>query len=186
VATGKDVFLDRRNQSRIATYAAIRIVCVLDVFADRCLEVANDDGEYTLQDHGQDERECTVDAPDAPVFADDIDWKSLDAKLIYKILSLPAELDQVKNAVSFTFSIVAGPPDYEEGFEERQLRFASLGVVSLKLADALRRKYELEPKAQESAEWSAAVRLREIKASIELKRVERERKQAEKLAEAAQ
>jgi len=180
LTVGKDWISDSRSQSRLGTYAAIRIVCVLDIFADRCLDVANDDGEDEIQSHGQYERVFSVKTPSTPTFADDIDWKSLDADLAYKLLSFPAEVDEANSVISFTLSVISGPPDYSEGFEERQLRYATLGVAALELTDALRRKYGLRAKVQANSEWSAAVRLPEIKAKIEREREESARRQAER------
>ncbi len=81
---GKDFYLDWRNRSRLGAYAAIRIVCVLDLFADDCLQVAQDQGEYHVEDHGQEERSFTATAPSSPAYPSDIDWKSLDPTLVYK------------------------------------------------------------------------------------------------------
>lgn len=162
---GKDFLFDWRTQSRLRAYAAIRLVCVFDVYAEECADVATDDGEYRREEEGEELRDTSVPNPTLPAFADDIDWKSLDPRLVYRVLNFPIEVAQAERAISFAFSEIAFPPDYEEGFEERQLRYAELGIAAHDIAEALRRKYSL-PRV-ESTEWNPVERLIEVKAKIE-------------------
>ncbi len=169
LSTAKDLLLDWRNQSRVRTYAAIRIVCLLDVFIERCLNVAQDEGDWQEPSHGQPERVFLAKTTDPPTFPPDIDWKSLDPALAYKILRFPSEVDDANRSIAFTFDM-DGPPNYSEGFEERQFRYAELGLTALALTGKLRRKYACMSPAHEAEEWSPASRLPQIKAKIEQER----------------
>lgn len=182
LTTGKDLFLDRRNQSRLRTYAAIRIVCVFDVFIEHCLNVAQDEGDWEEPSHGQAERAFTVKTPDPPAFAQDIDWKSLDPALAYNILSFSPQIDDAARSIAFAFEMDC-PPNYVDGFEERQFRFAQLGLAALALTDELRRRYGLPSRQHDAEEWSPAERLPQIKRKIEQKR-EAAQKRAEAKAAA--
>ncbi|KAB7738427.1 hypothetical protein F2P47_17235 [Parvibaculum sedimenti] len=173
LTTGKDFLFDWRAQTRSRTYAAIRLVCVFDVYAEECANVAADEGEYTRDEQGQEVCEISIQNPTLSAFADDIDWKSLDPKLIYRVLNFPIEVAQAERAIRFVYSEIAFSPDYEEGFEERQLRYAELGLAAHDIAEALRRKYAL-PRV-ESTEWNPVERLIEVKARIEKAREEARR-----------
>lgn len=172
---GKDFLVDWRTQSRLRTYAAIRLVCVFDVYAEECADVAADEGEYRREEEGEELRDTSVPKPTLPAFAEDIDWKSLDPKLVYRVLNFPIEVAQAERAISFAFNEIAFPPDYEEGFEERQLRYAELGLTAHDIAEALRRKYALPQ--EKSTGWNPVERLTEIKAKIERARDEASRMQ---------
>ena len=147
LTTLKDVYLDRRKQSRDARYAALRLVAIFELYAEACLEVARDDGEMVPSGNGWDEREPVVDRPLLGALPQDIEWKALDVNLTYRVLRFPVRVAEGERSIQFMFSEVAGPPDYDEGFEERQIQYAELGLEARKLADDLRRTHKL-PKEQ--------------------------------------
>lgn len=62
---------------------------------------------------------------------------------MYQLLSLPNEAWEAEKAIQNVVEFEAGPPDYEEYFEERQLRYALLGLKAHELASQLRRKYKI-------------------------------------------
>lgn len=132
---------DERENERRASYAAIRVVCALDDFVWACAEAASDRGEY--DPHG--ERYPTISDPTL-TFADDIDWKALEASLMYKALALPNKLAGCNRAVQDVGTYMAGPPDYEEVFEQRGLEFGQIGIEADQLADSFRVKYGIEPR----------------------------------------
>ncbi|PTM60085.1 hypothetical protein [Phreatobacter oligotrophus] len=143
LTTLKDVYLDHRKQSRDGRYAALRLVAIFELYAEACLEVARDDGETVLTENGWDERVPAVDRPLLGTLPQDIDWKALDVDLTYRVLRFPVRIAECERSIQFMFSEVAAPPDYDEGFEERQIRYAELGLEARKLADDLRRTHKL-------------------------------------------
>jgi len=147
LTTLKDVYLDYRKQSREARYAALRLVAIFELYAEACLEVARDGGELVPTGNGWDEREPAVDRPLLGALPHDIEWKALDVDLTYRVLRFPVQIAEGERSIQFMFGEVSGPPDYDEGFEERQIQYAELGLEARKLADDLRRTHKL-PKEQ--------------------------------------
>lgn len=166
---GKDVvsyWMGRRNAGR---YAAVRIVCVLDQYVEKCVEVVGDDGTSEGRpagrtDSGEEYYAVQVSCPEPPSFAEDIEWTSISPDLMYRVLALP-------NLALGTERFIAAaaehdfPPDFDEVFRARWEGYADLGLEALSIATALRRKFDL-PKpsiAIGNPDWDSARFLREKK-----------------------
>lgn len=145
LTTLKDVYLDRIKLSRDQRYAALRLVAILEIYAESCLEVAADDGEMVDTGNGWDAREPALGKPKLAQFPDNIEWKSLEVGLTYRTLRFPVRIAESERSINFVFDVIAGPPDYDEGFEERKFRYAELGLDAQTLADEFRKKYKLPP-----------------------------------------
>jgi hypothetical protein len=170
----REMLTDLRTRSRHARYLAIRVVCVLDKYVENCAEVVNDDG----LDHGQrDEQgylQVQVETPDVPAFPSDLDWKSIDHSLMYRIFSMPNEAEAADSKISFVWDYIARPPDFEEYFEERQDQYARLGLAASAITQELRRKYGIP--SRDFGDWNPIERLTKAKQQVEedrLKRAER-------------
>src|ERR1700722_16847879 len=105
---------DRRTKKGEATYLAIRVVCVLDKFVEDCASTAIDDGD----DNEKGESVERVTAPQPPIYPTDVNWKSINDTLMYKLLSLPASTERAANYVQGSTEN-AFPPDFSEWFEAR-------------------------------------------------------------------
>lgn len=86
----------RRRQ---AHYLAIRVVCVLDQYMEACARIARDDGSCEGRPDENGSLVQQVEDPQKPMYADDIDWKSIDADLMYAILSFPNEIYAADQAI---------------------------------------------------------------------------------------
>ncbi|MEN8722552.1 MAG: hypothetical protein ABF335_06660 [Alphaproteobacteria bacterium] len=93
------------NRRKSAKFLAIRIICLLDTYAQLCVDVVQDDGSvyggpagYTP--HGQEIYEPQVDAPAAPAYSEDIDWQSIPADLAYQLLEFPNTVWETERYVS--------------------------------------------------------------------------------------
>lgn len=166
LATIKDLTLDWWHQRRNKRYAAVRIVSLLDVFIDRCRDVATDEGEEQFQAHGHGTIQPTVRAPECPDFPDDIVWNSLNPQLVYRIMALPALLSETQAAASYALAY-ASPPDGADFIQQRRYGFAKLGLLTLEIANDLRKAAKLAARLAEDAEWSSAVKLPQVIKSIE-------------------
>lgn len=169
----REVWSDSRMRARNARYLAIRVVCILDKYVENCAEVVSDDG---LCDGQRDEQGCLqaqVATPSPPVFPEGLDWKSIDHALMYRLLSMPNEADAANRKINFTSQYVAGPPDFEEYFEERQDQYATLGLAAFALTQEMRTKYGIP--AQSLGEWNPPELLAKAKEDVEEDR--RKRKQ---------
>ena len=71
---------------------------------------------------------------------------------MYEILSFPNQIDAANHRIDGAFEYDAGPPDYEEGFEERQYQYAVLGLKAAYLADQLRTNYGVP--MRECSDWN--------------------------------
>lgn len=175
MTAAKDIWVERRSRRKNAEYLAIRVVSMLDRFVEGCTGVAGDDGLSYGQPNEEGEREIQVSAPDFEVQSLDVDWKSIPAELMYEILSFPDLVSAATHRVSGAFEF-ADPPDYEEGFEERQYQYALLGLKASQIAIKLRRKYRLPE--HEHRDWSPIDYLRETQERINEVRACRNEQQA--------
>lgn len=167
IAVAKDFVLSRSDQKRNGTYGAIRIVGVLDEYAQKCVDVVYDDGTIEGRPAGQtqDGEEYyvpQVSEPDPPHYPEDIDWKSLPKGLTYRALTLPNTARDANRAIIIS-SEHAYPPDYEPVFSARQEGYARLGLEAMQLASALRQHFGLPPMTQPLwyADWEPEAFLRD-------------------------
>lgn len=168
----KDWWSESQNRKRHARYLAVRIACILDQYVEQCAQVACDDGSY----HNSDGYlEPKIKEPQPPTYPEDIDWKSISHDLMYRALALPSEAEAVSMSVMFTFTEVAFPPYYEEGFEERKFQYARLGLIASNIASDLRKSYDI-PSRDLGEWWDPDQILREKKDKIEKDRASRKNK----------
>ena len=144
----REEFNERRLRKRHAMYLAARVVCVLDEYVEKCVEVVGDDGTVMGQaavrdENGQEYYEPQVPLPDSPDYPDDVDWKSINSNLMYRLLALPNTARKTDRYIS-ACSEHAFPPDYEEIFEARGTGYAALGLEALQLAKELRETFKIQ------------------------------------------
>jgi len=161
---------------RDANYAAIRIVCLLEEYFEKCVEVVLDDGTFQGQpagrtNEGQEYLKPRVSLPTTIAYPDDINWKSLSPKLMFRSFKLS------NASISINRSIVAAsqdafPPDYEEYFAARHEGYARLGIEALDLSKAFKKAYGIseETKSDSYLYWDPEERLRSTLKEIEDRR----------------
>ena len=88
---------------------------------------------------------------------------------------MPNEAEAADQKIGFAWQYAAGPPDFEEYFEERRDQYAMLGLAAFALAQQMREN-EIPP--QELGEWGPVESLRKAKKQVE----EDRRKRRERLA----
>lgn len=164
---------DRRTKKGEATYLAIRVVCVLDKFVEDCASTAIDDGE----ENEKGESIPRITAPTPPVYPTDVNWKSINNTLMYKLLALPASTERAANYVQGSEEN-SFPPDFSEWYEARTESYANLGLQAHEMSIQLRKLYKLP--AVEFLSWDPISRMQD-----ELKKIvanyERRRKNIEEL-----
>lgn len=143
----KEFLMERKQTKKRATYLAARIVCVLDEYIQKCCEVVGDDGTCMGQPagrthDGQEYYQPQVPLPKPPIYPDDVDWKSINGRLMYRILALQNHARETDRYIVASGEH-AFPPDYEEVFEARQEGYANLGLEAIALVEALDRKYKI-------------------------------------------
>ena len=147
----KESIQQRRSRTENAKYLAVRVICILDEYVDKCVEVAQDDGTVMGQaaerENGFDLYIPQVQLPAAPSFPDDVDWKSIDSNLMYQILAFPNAVRSTNDSIRFVANEVASPPDYDDLFEARWEGYANLGLEAIELVELLIARYGLPKKS---------------------------------------
>lgn len=174
----KDKQLRQDELDRHARYLAIRVVCKLDPFVSKCCDVVYDEG---LPDR---EGETQPQVADPTIsFPEDVDWKSIKPDLMYRVLGFSNALDDAKQSIDFTLKQIAGPPDYNEYFEERIIQYGQLGLAALALADEIRQTYNIP--TRDLGDWHPKNTLETAVAKAKKEREESQAKQAELMDEIA-
>lgn len=130
----KEWWFQHRISKKDATFLSIKVSCELLKFAGSCANVAGDHGE-------EDGNGCCIPRTSTPDFkpeALDVEWKALPDDMMFEVLDLPFKIEQADETISAVYEHVAGPPDYSEWYEERQLQYATLGLFALNVASQLR------------------------------------------------
>jgi hypothetical protein len=142
--------IQKRNKKN-ARYLAIRIVCILDKYLQDCTDVVKDNGLLYGQRTADGYLQPQIKNPGPPVYPDDVDWKSIDHELMFSLLSLPSEVEDGDRIIKATWAI-AGPPDFEDWFDERKFYYSQFGLMAYKLSYDLSSKYGIKKKTYNN--WS--------------------------------
>ena len=126
-----------------AEYLAIRVSYLLDRFVDDCVMVINDDGLSKGRRNHSGCCEVQVTTPELKFDLPDVNWHSINCVTVLEILSFPGHIEAANQLIDKTFEHSAFPPNYDEGFEERQYQYAKLGLRAGELASNLRRTHGL-------------------------------------------
>ncbi len=100
-----------------------------------------------------------------------VEWKALPAELMNEIIEIPFHT-YIANKSIDNDSEYSGPPDYGHSFENRQYRYADLGIDAYVLAKRLRAFAGLP--ARKPLDWNPVEFMEDAKHSIEKERRERE------------
>jgi hypothetical protein len=134
----KDAKERQEQLDRDARYLAIRVVCLLDPFIYTCCSVAIDDGEPGADGEFRPTTEApTINLPTG------VEWRSLDPELMYRILSLPNEIDTANHSISGAMEHAATAPEYSDYFLRRRQCYARLGLCAISLANDLRGQFNI-------------------------------------------
>ena len=164
------VWASKRELDRSARYLAIRLVCIFDKYLEDCAAVVRDDGLNCGMRTKDGYLEAQVMAPGPPVYPSDVDWKSIDHELMYKILSFPSDVEGAEGIISSAWEM-SGPPDYDDWFIERAFRYAQFGLVAYALAEDLSKKYDIQKKTYKN--WDPVAELKDNLEKIQIKRAKR-------------
>lgn len=167
LGVAKDYWMRRAQRKSAARYLAIRVTCILDDFIESCMEAVGDDGLCQGQTAADGSREPQVGEIYCIEYPTGLDWTSIDHALMYQLLSLPSRLKAANGTIEGTWQF-SYPPDYEEFFEERCLKYSELGLIALGFTQELRRRYNLPENV--ASYWDPEVRLREAREKVEAER----------------
>ncbi|MBF0416666.1 MAG: hypothetical protein HQL86_00245 [Magnetococcales bacterium] len=167
----KELYLHKRSQDRDAHYLAVRVICVLDQFASDCCAVACDDGIWDPHENPDPQGRLfeKVKEPESILLPDDVNWKSIDNIILYKILNLPFKLKSVKKLLNEQSEYAI----YDDGnlwFQTRQYEYACLGLDVIETTEKLKSRYKIpHPDGFDLPDLKNS--LIEIKSSCEQKKI---------------
>jgi len=166
----KEWWFKRKTAQKESEYLAILVAFSLEKFASECVNVVYDDGLFQGQYDTDGCCSIQVSTPNFCPHTINVEWKSVPAALMYEIFNLVNEIDAANHRISGVFENGSGPPDYEDGFEERQCSYASIGIEALRLADRLRALCRL-PK-RDLLNWDPAEAMRTRQKEIDASKVQ--------------
>lgn len=182
----KEWWFQKSKNKKDLEYLAIRISCVLDTFVNGCADVVADDGLCYGQPDQDGCRSIQTKTPNFDPLSVEVEWKALPANIMYEVLNFPNQIESANHKISGAFEYAASPPDYEEGFEERQLQYAALGLIAHSLASTLRSIGHLPPQATPATEeWNPVRFMKEEIAKLQKERKERNKAFMQKINESA-
>jgi hypothetical protein len=168
LTVAREWWFQRRREKKDAEFLAVQVLGQLDRYVAGCANVVFDDGLSEGQRDENGYRRTQVSPPKFEPETLKVEWKALPLKLMYEILDLPYRAEVASHSVSAAFEYAATPPDFEEGFDERQFQYALLGLDAARLAAQLRVHAGLPTRS--GSNWDPVANMEERKAKIEQER----------------
>lgn len=162
----REWWFQRRQEAKDAGFLVILVSRQLDLYVSNCASVVADDGQPGMGDYYHP----TTSIPKFKLELLEVEWKSLSVELINEIFDFQFWAEQAENKSSDAFEY-ASPPDFKEGFEERQYQYASVGIRAHELANRLRAHVGLPPR-QYTGNWNPIDFMRGEISKIEKRRIE--------------
>ncbi|MCF9019678.1 hypothetical protein GIV21_16265 [Pseudomonas syringae] len=171
----KEWWVKRGAITQNTVYLGIVVVSHLERFASHCYEVCTDDGTSRGQPAGKNGHyEPTTLLPAFSPLELEVDWKVLPRDLMYSILRIPDQLDQLSGKLAGIQDFNYDPPDHPEYFLVRRRGHAVLGLQASGLAQKLRIYAGLPIEESLPGEWNRDKSMRDVIARLD----ELERKSA--------
>ncbi|AJW45477.1 Transmembrane protein [Ralstonia mannitolilytica] len=160
----KEWLTSRSKRQKDTAYLTILVVSHLDRFANGCLHVALDDGTEYGRPAGRYEEEhvATVKPPVFQPLDIDVEWKVLPQELMYPILRLPDQQEQIQNRLAGIAEFDDDYPDHTEFFWARRRDYADLGLQTSDLARRLRKHAGMPVEEPKPGEWCRDEELRDV------------------------
>ena len=140
--------LERKKSSKAGEYLAVVVSGALEEFADKCIEVLDDDG---LSYGQRDELGCLSSQVNPPRFSPEkhnVDWKSIHSPLLNDLFDFSRKCAAADRRIAYVYEYVADRPDYEDFFEARRDEYGSLGLEAVELSRRLRIHAKLRERSE--------------------------------------
>lgn len=159
LTTWKEWWYQARREQKDREFLVIHVADSLERFAAGCLDVAKDNGTFMGQPakDGVD-YEAVVERPTFEPQALKVEWRVLDAPLMFKIIDLRRSAEIADRTIDFLSYYDDQPMD--DFFETRQREYARLGQIAWGLAQQLRRSVGLPTRA--SSDWTPVEELETV------------------------
>jgi hypothetical protein len=178
----KEWLVGRSKRQQDTAYLAIIVVSHLNRFADGCWSVALDDGTGPVNTQ-QEDYVASTQPPEFQPLDIDVEWKVLPQNLMYAILQLPDQRQQIQNRLA---GIAAKENDYPfnpDYFWARRRDYAELGLRASYIAQRLLKHAKIPIVEPPPSEWNRDVSMRSVIQEIDEKREALERRIAERQSE---
>lgn len=140
-------YRDRRQRTKDGSYYALRLALALERFGYDCQQAISD---RAIASASQGAHGKYMDRLPDLVFPEDTNWKSLDAKLVNRLLAMPTDIVSANSAIEGAFANL--DPDEMTNEPDEQAGFC--GHRALLLAAEIREFYKLISAAELSHPWS--------------------------------
>lgn len=135
-------FKIKANNRKNSEYLAIKLIPILDEFVEICVAVVRDDGLIDGHYYASDgNRYAQVSAPKFLIDDLDVDWKTIPTDLMYEILGFPNKIRFANKEIEEIWEFFSSPPDFEEVFEARKIKYSELGLRAIIISNKLRELY---------------------------------------------
>ncbi|WP_310631486.1 hypothetical protein [Paraburkholderia sp.] len=174
LTTLKEWWFHRGKTRKDREYLVIQVARQLEKFGSICDDVSRDDGTYhgNYNEHGV--AEVQVSLPEFSPDKLDVEWKSLGAGLMNKVLfEFPTRIENANGRID-NWGEHATPPDYWEFFEERRYQYARLGIAAFYLSAELRSSAGLAARPSLNDGYDPLEYMRELVSITELRRKKQE------------
>lgn len=174
----KEVVIAGKKTKKDATYLAVIVGSHLERYANTCLAIAYDDGYDEGQPAGGNGIcDIVVKAPAIQPLDLEVEWRSIDAKLMYDILRIPDRQEQIHRLLRS--GGYDDPPEHTDYFWERRQKFAELGIAVIEIVTRLRKEAKLPGVDQWNADADLKKSLLEALEKVAEERVEAAKRIAE-------
>ncbi len=158
----KEWLIHRSKRQKDTAYLAIIVVSHLDRFANGCSNVAYDDGTECGRPAGGEEYAATIKPPEFQPLDIEVEWKALPQDLMYAILRLPDQQEQIRIKLAGIAEYDDDYPEHTEYFWVRRSAYADLGLQASNLALRLRKHTGMPVEEPKPGEWCRDQGLREV------------------------
>lgn len=149
----------KEQTEKDALYLAIAVICILDEFIIDCADAVLDDGLSCGSRTKDGYLTPQYPSPGPVIYPVDVNWKSIEAELMYELLTLPVDIALADRGIDFMWNHVASPPDFDEGFEERAYEYAHFALRAQKYTKKLREDFKLPERKYE--DWDPIKKIEE-------------------------
>lgn len=129
-----DIFRSRSSRKRSRIYLCMRIATALEAYAINCAELL----EAADAHYGQTQTPLIISLPAPPVYAEDVDWHSVDPKIAYRVMSFLNECEAQAADARFVNHFEGNPFGAEDAVK-------ATGKNAYELANLLRSIADLQP-----------------------------------------
>lgn len=171
----REFLTTKAKRKKDAAYLTAVVSGALDRFVAGCELVVNDDGLSQGQYDEDGTRSAQSSLPEFRPEELKVEWPSIPAELIYRVLDLPYKREAANSYITEAGEH-ADPPDYENYFDQRQYQYAKLGLEAVNLSRDLR-KHSSFPDRDRGA-WDPAWYFQEVIDRIDRQWKERDERHA--------